>query len=65
MQEIEVQKFSKYDLQCEIDKLILELTDKDCSRVEFLRGKLSVYKEILNRKAGWVKDAFHNNDYFK
>lgn len=60
MKEVEVQKFSKHDLQFEIDKLVLELTDKDCSRVEFLRGKLSVYKEILNRKAGWVKDRLHN-----
>lgn len=65
MEEVQVQKFSKYDLQFEIDKLVLELTDKDCSRVEFLRGQLSVYKEILNRKAGWVKDALHNYNYFK
>lgn len=42
--------FFKDDFQRNIDLIIEQLSDKDCQRVEFLRGKLSTYKELIGVK---------------
>ena len=34
-------------------QLVNELMQKDCQRVEFIRGMLSVYSEILKDKSHW------------
>lgn len=39
-----------------------ELMQKDCQRVEFIRGMLSVYTEILKEKKHWEPKEY---DYFK
>ena len=45
------------------EQLINELMQKDCQRVEFIRGMLSVYSEILKDKAHWQSETKYN--YFK
>ena len=50
IKKIKVIQFSKNQIQFEIDNIISELKDRDCQRVEFLRGMLSVYLQILNDK---------------
>ena len=35
------------------EKLLNELMEKDCQRVEFIRGMLSVYSIILKEKKHW------------
>jgi hypothetical protein len=50
IKKIKVIQFSKNQIQFEIDNIIFELKDRDCQRVEFLRGMLSVYLQILNDK---------------
>jgi hypothetical protein len=34
-------------------ELLNELMQKDCQRVEFIRGMLSVYSDILKDKSNW------------
>jgi hypothetical protein len=47
---IEISEIAKADLEKKIAELTIQLTDKDCQRVEFLRGKLSTYMEIIKEK---------------
>jgi hypothetical protein len=35
------------------EQLLNELMQKDCQRVEFIRGMLSVYSDILKDKSHW------------
>lgn len=42
-------------------QLMEELMQKDCQRVEFIRGMLSVYSEILIEKSHWKTKG---RDYF-
>ena len=42
---------------------VQQLKDKDCQRVEFLRGMLAAYSEIVETRQGWVKKQVF--DYFK
>ena len=35
------------------EQLVNELMQKDCQRVEFIRGMLFVYSEILKDKSHW------------
>ena len=43
-------------------QLVNELMQKDCQRVEFIRGMLSVYSEILKDKNHWKTEP---ETYFK
>jgi hypothetical protein len=43
-------------------QLIDELMQKDCQKVEFIRGMLSVYSEILQHKKHWQPET---RSYFK
>ena len=58
-----VKEFHKAEFELKIDTIILQLSDKDCQRVEFLRGMLAAYREIVETRQGWVKKQV--NDYFK
>jgi hypothetical protein len=40
-------------------QLMEELMQKDCQRVEFIRGMLFVYSEILIEKRHWKKEVKH------
>ena len=44
------------------EQLLNELMQKDCQRVEFIRGMLSVYSDILKDKSHWRTEL---RDYFK
>jgi hypothetical protein len=44
------------------EQLLNELMQKDCQRVEFIRGMLSVYSDILKDKSHWKTQL---RDYFK
>lgn len=44
-------------------KLMEELMQKDCQKVEFIRGVISVYSEILHEKKHWKEKE--NYTYFK
>ena len=44
------------------EQLVNELMQKDCQRVEFIRGMLSVYSEILKDKSHWKTERI---SYFK
>jgi len=58
-----VKEFYQDEFELKIDSIIEQLSDKDCQRVEFLRGMLAAYREIVETRQGWVKTEF--NDYFK
>jgi len=45
------------------EQLLNELMQKDCQRVEFIRGMLSVYSEILKDKTHW-KQTVKYKGYF-
>ena len=61
--EIYVKEFSKSEFELKIEEIIEKLSDKDCQRVEFLRGMLAVYKEMVENRKGWKKEI--RNEYFK
>jgi hypothetical protein len=61
--ETNVKKFHQAEFELKIDTIIQQLSDKDCQRVEFLRGMLAAYREIVENRQGWVKKQV--NDYFK
>jgi hypothetical protein len=44
------------------EQILNELMQKDCQRVEFIRGMLSVYSDILKDKSHWKTKL---RDYFK
>ncbi len=44
------------------EQLLNELMQKDCQRVEFIRGMLSVYSDILKDKRHWKTEP---RNYFK
>ena len=44
------------------EQLVNELMQKDCQRVEFIRGMLSVYSEIIKDKSNWKTER---RNYFK
>jgi len=44
------------------EQLLNELMQKDCQRVEFIRGMLSVYSDILKDKSHWKTEL---RSYFK
>lgn len=54
---IEVKKtevnFFYLSIEKKYQDLMYELMQKDCQRVEFIRGMLSVYSEILKEKRHW------------
>lgn len=55
IERTETEKFYD-DIQYKYLNLLNELYQKDCQRVEFLRGALSVYSEILESKKNWYKE---------
>jgi hypothetical protein len=59
---IEISEIEKRHLETKIAQLTIQLTDKDCQRVEFLRGKLSTYMEIIE-ETKW-KDVERENLFF-
>ena len=44
------------------EHLVNELMQKDCQRVEYIRGMLYVYSEILKDKSHWKTEP---RNYFK
>ena len=44
------------------EQLVNELMQKDCQRVEYIRGMLYVYSEILKDKSHWKTEP---RNYFK
>ena len=61
--ETYVKEFHQDEFELKIDCIIEQLSDKDCQRVEFLRGMLAAYRVIVETRQGWVKKKF--NDYLK
>jgi hypothetical protein len=61
--ETYVKEFHQVEFELKIDWIIEQLSDKDCQRVEFLRGMLAAYREIVETRQGWVKKKV--NDYLK
>ena len=55
-----VKEFHQAEFELKIDTIIQQLSDKDCQRVEFLRGMLSAYKEIIEIRQGWVKKEINS-----
>ncbi len=53
--ETYVKEFHQAEFELKIDAIIHELRDKNCQRVEFLRGMLAAYSEIVETRQGWVK----------
>lgn len=53
--------------ECEnkYNALLEEILQKDCQRVEFIRGMISVYKEILSSKKHWEDKEDTGFSYFK
>jgi hypothetical protein len=43
-------------------ELLKELMQKDCQRVEFIRGMLSVYSDILKDKKNWQPEFINYFD---
>ena len=61
--ETYVKEFHQAEFELKIDGIIQQLSEKDCQRVEFLRGMLAAFREIIETRQGWIKKQF--NDYFK
>jgi hypothetical protein len=61
--ETYVKEFHQAEFELKIDTIIQQLSEKDCQRVEFLRGMLAAYREIIETRQGWEKKQFH--DYLK
>ena len=61
--ETNVKEFYQDEFELKIDTIIEQLSDKDCQRVEFLRGMLAAYREIVETRQGWVKKEVNN--FFK
>jgi hypothetical protein len=61
--ETYVKEFHQAEFELKIDTIIQQLSDKDCQRVEFLRGMLAAYREIVETRQGWVKKQV--DSYFK
>jgi hypothetical protein len=61
--ETNVKEFHQSEFELEIDYIIDQLSDKDCQRVEFLRGMLATYRKLIENKQGWKKKQL--NDYLK
>ena len=53
--ETHVKEFHKAEFELKIDEIIEKLSDKDCQRVEFLRGMLAAYRDIIETRQGWTK----------
>ena len=53
--------------ECEnkYNALMEEILQNDCQRVEFIRGMISVYKEILYSKKHWEDKETSQFTYFK
>ena len=53
--------------ECEkkYNALMEEILQKDCQKVEFIRGMISVYKEILYSKKHWEDKEAARSSYFK
>jgi hypothetical protein len=53
--------------ECEnkYNALIEEILQRDCQRVEFIRGMISIYKEILSSKKHWEDKEATGFSYFK
>jgi len=45
---ISFKEFGKSELESKKREIISELEKRDCQKVEFLRGMLSVYSELIN-----------------
>ena len=58
--ETNVKEFYQDEFELKIDSIIQQLSDKDCQRVEFLRGMLAAYREIVETRQGWVKKEVNN-----
>ena len=63
--ETYVKEFHQDEFELKIDTIIQQLSDKDCQRVEFLRGMLAAYREIVETRQGWVKKQVNDYSYFK
>ncbi|HBE41231.1 MAG TPA: hypothetical protein DDW27_08515 [Bacteroidales bacterium] len=48
-----VKEFHKAEFEGKAEAIIEQLSDKDCQRVEFLRGMLAAFRQIMDSK-GWV-----------
>ena len=48
--ETYVKEFDQAEFELKIDTIIQQLRDKDCQRVEFLRGMLAAYIEIVETR---------------
>ncbi len=46
------------DIENKYREVFEQLIDKDCQKVEFLRGKLSVYSEIIMNQNKWKSKSF-------
>jgi hypothetical protein len=51
--DVESKEIFKEDLQSIINHIICELKQPNCTRVEFLRGKLSAYLELIESN-DWI-----------
>ena len=53
--------------ECEnkYNALMEDILQKDCQKVEFIRGMISVYKEILYSKKHWENKVADGPSYFK
>jgi hypothetical protein len=56
-----VSEFWKVEFERKIDQIIEQLLQKDCQRVEFLRGMLAAYREIVENTKWLEKEV---EDYF-
>ena len=60
--ETRVKEFTLAEFEQRIDGIIAQLSDKDCTNIEFLRGYLAAYKELIDNTAGWNLKVYN---YFR
>ena len=55
-------EFTQTEFELKIDCIIEELSDKNCNQVQYLRGKLAAYREIVETRTGWkLKEIIFND----
>jgi hypothetical protein len=50
-----VKEFHRAEIEGKIEAIILSLSEIDCENIEFLRGKLAAYNDLIETRPGWVK----------
>ena len=50
-----VKEFHIAEFETKMQAIIYMLSEMDCENIDFLRGKLAAYNDLIETRPGWVK----------